>query len=202
MKSELLILLGAVGLVLLIACANIANLLLSRATSRGREIALRIALGARRARIVRQLLTESVLLGLVGGTGGVFLAFWGIHGLSWFLPPGLPRAQAIRVDGWVLIFALALSVAASLIFGLAPAVFAAGSTLQGSLNESGGRAGEGSRGRRARSLLAATEIALAMVLLVAAGLLIRSFALVTSVNPGFNPKNVIEAEVSLPQFEY
>ena len=201
-RSPLFVLLGAVGLVLLIACANIANLLLARATSRAREIALRIALGAGRWRIIRQLLTESALLGLAGGAVGIFLAYGGVQGLSSILPPGLPRAQTIYVDGWVLGFALVLSAAASVIFGLAPALFAARSSVQASLSQGAARSGEGGAGRRLRNLLAVAEIALAMVLLVAAGLLIRSFAALTSVYPGFNARHVVAAEISLPQYQY
>jgi predicted permease len=201
-RSALLVLLGAVGLVLLIACANIANLLLARATSRAREIALRIALGAGRKRIIRQLFTESVLLGLLGGFAGILLAYWGVHGIISFLPPGLPRAQTIHVDGWVLAFALVTSVAASFIFGLAPALFAALSSVQASLSQGAARSGESGAGRRMRNLLAAAEIALAMVLLVAAGLLIRSFIALTSVDPGFNARHLVTAEISLPQFQY
>ena len=200
-KSALLILLGAVGLVLLIACANIANLLLSRATSRGREFAVRIALGAGRARIVRQLLTESALLGLLGGFVGVLLAAWGVWSLRSFLPSGLTQISSIQVGGSVLAFALLLSVTATLAFGLAPALLATPSNLQTNIKEGGERTGQRG-GQQVRSFLAIAEISLAMVLLVAGGLLMRSFALVTSVNPGFDPKNVIEAEVSLPQFQY
>ena len=201
-KPALLVLLGAVALVLLIACANIANLLLARATSRAREMAVRIALGAGRSRIVRQLLTESAALGLLGGIAGVQLAYWGVHGLSSLLPPGLPQTHSIRVDGWVLGFALLLSIAASFVFGLAPALFAAGSDLQTSLREGAGRAGGSGARQRARSFLAATEVALAMVLLIGAGLLVRSFVALTSVKPGFDSRHLLKAEVSLPQFEY
>ena len=200
-KSPLLILLGAVGLVLLLACANIANLLLSRATSRGREIAVRIALGAGRARIVWQLLTESALLGLLGGFAGVLLAGWGVWGLRPFLPSEVTQISSIQVGGSVLAFALLLSLAAALAFGLAPALLATPSNLQASIKEGGERTGQRG-GQHVRSFLAILEISLAMVLLVAGGLLMRSFALVTSVNPGFDPQNVITAEVSLPQFQY
>ena len=200
-KSALLILLGAVGLVLLIACANIANLLLSRATSRRREIAVRIALGAGRARIVRQLLTESALLGLLGGIAGVLLAVWGVWSLRPFLPSGVIQISSIHVGGPVLAFALGLSLAATLAFGLAPALLATPSNLQTNIKEGGERAGQRG-GQHLRSFLAIAEISLATVLLIAGGLLMRSFALVTSVNPGFDPNHVIEAEVSLPQFQY
>jgi putative ABC transport system permease protein len=200
-KSPLLILLGAVGLVLLLACANIANLLLSRATSRNREIAVRIALGAGRARIVRQLLTESALLGLLGGFTGVLLAVCGVWGLRPFLPAEVTQISSIHVGGPVLAFALILSLAAALVFGLAPALLAMPPNLQANIKEGGERTGQRS-GQPVRNFLAIAEISLAMVLLVAGGLLMRSFARVTSVYPGFDPQNLITAEVSLPQFQY
>jgi predicted permease len=201
-KPALLMLLGAVGLVLLIACANIANLLLARASSRAKEMSVRIALGAGRGRIVRQLLTESAALGLLGGIAGTLLAYWAVRSLGSLLPAGVADVQAIRVDGHVLAFALLLSVAASFVFGLAPALFAAGSDLQKTLREGVGRAGAGGGRQDARTILAAAEIAVAMVLLVGAGLLIRSFITLTSVNPGFRSEHLTKAEVQLPQFEY
>jgi putative ABC transport system permease protein len=209
-RSALLVLLGAVGLVLLIACANIANLLLSRATSRTREMAVRTALGAGRMRIVRQLLSETAVLGLFGGAAGVAIAYWGVQALSLLLPPPasafvspiLPEVNTIRVDNFVLGFALLLSAFASFAFGLAPALFASNSNLQTSLREGEGRSGESGGRRRARSILAAAEIALAMVLLVSAGLLLRSFTKLTSVNPGYEAKHVLKADVSLPRFQY
>ena len=199
-KSAVLVLLSAVGLLLLMACANIANLLLSRGVSRAREIAVRMALGASRARIVRQLLTESALLALLGGIAGVLLAAGVVRGFQPFLPAEVVRISSIHVGGPVLAFALLLSLAAALGFGLAPALLATPSNLQSNLKD-GERTGQHG-GQRARNFLAVAEISLAMVLLVAGGLLIRSFALVTSVNPGFDPRNVTRAEVSLPQFQY
>jgi putative ABC transport system permease protein len=201
-KVALLVLLGAVGLVLLIVCANIANLLLARATSRAREIAVRATLGAGRARLVRQLLSETAVLGLLGGLLGIALAYGGVHALRSLLPSSLPVMNPVRVDNMVLGFALLLSAIAGCIFGLAPALFAANSNLQSSLREGGGRSGESAARRRARSSLAAGEIALAMVLLVVAGLLLRSFAKLTSVSPGFDARHIVQADISFPQFEY
>jgi putative ABC transport system permease protein len=186
----------------LIACANIANLLLTRATSRAREIAVRTTLGAGRGRIVRQLLSETAVLGLLGGVVGIALALWGVRVLVALIPPGVPIVNAIRVDYFVLIFALALSAIASVAFGLAPAFLVANSDLQRNLREGGVRSGESGGGRRARNILATGEIALAMMLLVAAGLLLRSFAKLTAVNPGFDVQHVVTAEVALPRFQY
>ena len=201
-RPALLLLLGAVALVLLIACANIANLLLARATFRAKEMSVRIALGAGRGRIVRQLLTESAALGLLGGVGGTLLAYWGVRVLGSLLPADLAKMQDIRVDGWALAFALSLSVTASFVFGLAPALFAAGSDVQKTLREGSGRAGAGGSRQNARTILAVAEIALAMVLLVGAGLFVRSFIAITAVSPGFSSQHLVKAEVSLPQFEY
>jgi predicted permease len=200
-RTALLVLLGAVGLVLLIACANIANLLLTRATSRSKEIAVRTALGAGRVRIIRQLLSETAVLGLLGGAVGIALAYWGVKALSSLLPSSLPQMNPIRVDYFVLGFALLLSAIAGLAFGLVPAMFAANADIQNALRE-GARSGESRNRRRARSFLAVVEISLAMVLLVTAGLLLRSFARLTSVSPGFDAQHIVKADVSLPQFQY
>lgn len=201
-RTALLVLLGGVGLVLLIACANISNLLLARASSRGKEIALRIALGAGRGRVVRQLLTESAILGSVGGFAGVLLAYWGVHVLTSFLPGNLPQVHAIRVDTSVLLFALALSLLASFLFGLAPAMFAVRSNVQATLKEGAAHSSDPGARRFARGFLAAAEVALAMVLLVAAGVSLRSFAALTSVDPGFSITHLVKADVQLPQFQY
>ncbi len=201
-RAPLLVLFGAVGLVLLIACANVANLLLTRATVRAREMAVRTTLGAGRARIVRQLLSESAVLGLLGGVAGIALAYGGVQSLSLLLPPTVPRVNAIRVDYLVLGFALLLSVVASAAFGLAPAWFAANSSLPAVLRASGARAGESPGRQRARRFLAAAEIAIALVLLVVAGLLLRSFAKLTSVRPGFAVPHILTADISLPRFQY
>ncbi|MBA2306321.1 MAG: ABC transporter permease [Acidobacteria bacterium] len=201
-KAPLLVLLGAVGLVLLIACANISNLLLTRATSRAREIAVRTALGAGRARIVRQLLSEALVLGLLGGSAGIALAYGGVQALRSLLPPTVPQVNAIGVDGWVLGFALLLSLGTACAFGLAPALFSVDANLQAGLRESGGRSSESRTRRRTRSVLAAAEVALAIVLLVAAGLLLRSFAKLLSVSPGFAVQRLVIADISLPRFQY
>ena len=201
-RPALLMLWCAVGLILLIACANIAGLLLARATTRSREIAVRTALGAGRARIVRQLLAESAALGLLGGIAGIGLAFWGVHALGSFLSQNLPQVHLVRLDSGVLAFALALSAVASIVFGLAPSFFAAKLGLQTSLREGNPRAGETRAGRRARSVLAATETALAMVLLVAAGLLLRSYSEMAAMKSGFTPENVVKANFSLYSARY
>ena len=164
-------------------------------------MAVRIALGASRARIVWQLLTESALLGLLGGVACVLLAAWAVWSLQSFVPSEVVQVSSIHVGGRVLVFVLLLSLAAALAFGLAPALLATPSNLQTNLKEGGERTGQRG-GQYVRNFLAVAEISLAMVLLVAGGLLIRSFARVTSVNPGFDPINVTEAEVSLPQFQY
>ena len=201
-KTALIVLLGCVGLVLLIACANVSNLLLARATSRTKEMALRAALGAGRARIVRQLLTESGVLGLAGGLAGVLLAYWSVRGLAVILPSNLPQPNAIRVDGSVLSFALALSIVASLLFGLAPVLFGSSSGLQTAMKDTIEPPGEGGPRRLARGLLAAAEVALAMIVLVGSGLLVRSFLALTSVRPGFDVGNLTESSVELPLSQY
>ncbi len=199
-RSPLLVLLGAVALVLVIACANLANLLLTRATSRTREIAVRTALGA--GRIVRQLLSETAVLGVIGGAAGILLAYSGVNALGSLIPESVPQLNPIRVDHVVLLFALAISAVAIFLFGLAPAFLAAKSDPQASLREGGTRSGESSGSRRARAVFAGAEIALAMVLLVAAGLLIRSFSKLTAVSPGFDTAHIVKANVALPRDQY
>jgi predicted permease len=201
-KTPLLVLLGAVGLVLLIACANIANLLLARATSRSREIAVRATLGAGRSRLIRQLLSETLVLSVIGGFAGVALAYYGVHVLTTLLPPDLTQIHSISIDYIVLGLALALSIFASCAVGLVPAFLVARSDLQSTLREGGGRSGESSASRRARNILASAEIALALVLLVAAGLLLRSFSKLTEVSPGFQVEHIVKAEVALPRAQY
>ncbi|MGH9806102.1 MAG: ABC transporter permease, partial [Terriglobia bacterium] len=199
-RTVLYTLLGAVGCVLLIACANIANLLLARATARHRELAIRTALGASRLRLVRQLLSESVLLALAGGAFGVILARWGLDALLALAPSSLPRMLEIQLDSRVLLFALCLSVLTGIIFGIAPALLAAHTDVQEGLKQ-GARGSTDARGRL-RSALVITEVALALVLLGGAGLLARSFMRLTNVDPGFVPEHATIMRLSLPEKKY
>jgi putative ABC transport system permease protein len=201
-RTALLVLLGAVGLVLLIACANVANLLLVRTVSRQKEIAIRTTLGASRRRIIQQLLTESILLGLLGGALGLLLAVWGTDLLINISPSNMPRISEITIDYRVLGFTFAISLLTGVIFGLLPALQALRFNINESL-KSEGRGVVGSSGRnRARSVLIVTEIALALVLLVGAGLLIKSFKRLGEVDPGFKPDNVMTMQLSLPRAKY
>ena len=198
-RPALLILMSAVGLVLLIACANVANLLLVRASSRQREIAIRKALGASRARLVRQMITESVLLASVGGALGLLVAVWGVAALVKFSPTNISRLGQISVDTSVLLFTLAVSVATGLVFGLAPAFHASNPNLQETLKDAARGATGGARRNRLRSVLVISEFALALMLLISAALLIRSFWQLNNVNPGFNSQNLLTARLWLPQ---
>jgi putative ABC transport system permease protein len=205
-RETLLVLLGAVSFVLLIACANVANLLLVRATGRKREIAIRASLGAGRTRIIRQLLTESVLLSLAGGTLGIVLGVIGIRALLSVNTAGLPRVgengTLVGIDWRVLAFTLLVSLGTGIIFGLIPALQGARTDLNSSLKESGGRTGTGLRQNKFRSLLVVVEIALAVILLVGSALFIRSQIALSSVNPGFDTTNVLTMRMSLtgPRF--
>jgi putative ABC transport system permease protein len=201
-RLALLILLGAVGLVVLIACANIANLLLARATGRAKEIAVRVALGAGRARLFRQLLTESVLLGLFAGLAGLALAFGGVAGIKAFASEQLPHLRSIGVDGWVLAFTLGLSILAGVLFGFAPAWQSSEVDVSEALKEGGRGSTGGAKRRRIRSVLVAAEVAIAVVLLVGAGLLLKSFYLLVQTSPGFDPRHLLKADVLLPQAQY
>jgi putative ABC transport system permease protein len=200
-RTALLILLGAVGFVLLIACANVANLLLARATLRKREIAIRSALGAGRRRIVYQLLTESVLLSLMGGVLGLVLGYAGVRGLLAINPVDIPRigehGAAVTLDWRVLVFTLLVALLTGILFGLIPAFSASRTDLSLTLKESSSRAGSGFRQNKARSILVVTEMALALILLVGAALLIRTFAMLRTVKPGFDAHNVLTMEMSL-----
>ncbi|MGH9703369.1 MAG: ABC transporter permease, partial [Candidatus Acidiferrales bacterium] len=202
-RPALLVLLGAVCLVLLIACANVANLLLSRSATRKKEIALRAALGASRWRIARQLLTESLLLSAAGGTLGLFLAVWGSDLLLRLSPAGLLDVKDLGIDFRVLGFTAGLSLLTGLIFGFAPAFEAARSSINASLQESGlaGRSSTGSN-RRVRNIFVIGEIALSLLLLVGSGLLIRSFVRLQAVNPGFNPENLLTVGLKIPVSRY
>jgi putative ABC transport system permease protein len=201
-KSPLLIFLGAVAFILLIACANVANFMLARAASRQREIAVRIALGASRWRLIRQMLIESLVLGLAGGAFGLLLAMWGIEFLSSIAQQtSAPRAKTIGLDGRVLLFTFVASILTSLIFGSVPALQASKPDLNDTLKESG-RSSGGLRKSRIRNLLVISEVALAFMLLVGAGLLINSFARLRSVDPGLNPQNVLTMNITLPRQKY
>ncbi|MFL6232025.1 MAG: ADOP family duplicated permease [Thermoanaerobaculia bacterium] len=199
-RKPLMILLGAVGFVLLIACVNVANLLLVRAAAREGEIVIRAALGAGRGRIVRQLLTESLVLALAGGAAGVALASWITRTLVALGPRGIPRLEQARVDGTALLFALGISLLAGVLFGLAPALQTSRTDLSGVIRE--GTRGSKGRGTRARGLLVVVEMALAVVLLAGAGLLIRSFSRLQNVDPGFRAGHVLTFKVTLPQGKY
>jgi predicted permease len=201
-QTVLLILLGAVGLVVLIACANIANLLLARATGRAKEIAVRVALGAGRARIFRQLLTESVFLGVCAGITGLLLAYWGVDAIKSLATNQLPHLSAIHVDAWVLAFTFALSVFAGILFGLAPAWQSSEIELNEVLRESG-RGSTGSAKRHwTRNTLVAIEVAFAVVLLIGSGLLLKSFYMLTHSSPGFDARNLLVGGVDLPKSQY
>ncbi|HTS75155.1 MAG TPA: ABC transporter permease [Bryobacteraceae bacterium] len=187
-SSALWILLAAVGLVLLIACANVANLLLARASGRVKEVALRAALGAGRARLVRQFLTESTLLAITGGAAGIALGWLGTRALVHFAPSGILRIQDVRIDATVLLFSLAVTVLTGILFGLAPALRFSRADLNDALKSTSSQAGSRSG---IRATLAAAEFALAFVLVLAAGLLAKSFARLINVNPGYDPHNVL-----------
>src|SRR6266851_1424507 len=196
MRPILIVLLVAVGFVLLISCGNVANLLLARSTSRQQEFAIRIALGAEHSRVIRQLLTESILLGLIGGVLGLALAKLGTGAALAFIPEGMPRANDIGLDGTVLVFSFLISVTAGIVFGLAPAWKATRGTVGKTLSESG-RGLAGKRGG-AQALFVSAEMAMAMVLLIGAGLMIRTLFQLWGLDPGFNPQKVTTFELSGP----
>ncbi len=202
MRTALLILSGAVAVVLAIACANLTTMLLARSSAREREFAIRVALGAGTGRLVRQTLTESVLLALLGGSAGALLALWGIDLLRGIGSHTVPRLGEVDLDGRVLAVTLFVSVATGILFGLVPALASAKPELTEALKEGGRGSTGGVRGNRIRSVLVAAEIALALVLLVGASLLIKSFVRLQNVDPGFDPKNVVTMEISLPVTKY
>ncbi len=201
-RPAMIIMFAAVGFVLLIACANVANLMLARASGRRREVAVRIALGGSRARIIRQLLTESLLLSSLAGGAGLLLAMWGTAALMKLLPGTLSQSFEVPVlSAPVLGFTLSLSLFIGLLFGLAPAVQSSKFNLNESLRE-GGRAGTaGTARQRFRNILAVAEVALSLVLLAGAGLLIESFLRLEKSNPGFQPDNTLTMELSLPYWQ-
>ncbi|MEY2575662.1 MAG: hypothetical protein QOF80_1149 [Verrucomicrobiota bacterium] len=200
-KPSLLALLGAVGFVLLIACANVANLLLARSAARQKEIAIRAAMGASRTRVLRQMLTESALLSAIGGLAGLLLSIWLTDLLMSMLPEGAPRLEQIGIDYRVLTFALGVSALTGILFGIVPALQASKLDVTSALKE-GGRSGEGHRRTSARSLLLIGEVALSLMLLVGAGLLIKSFLRLQEVRPGFNAHNVLIANLALQGPKY
>jgi predicted permease len=200
-RSSLFILLGAVSLVLLIACANVASLLLVRASGRKREFAIRVSMGATRGRIIRQLLTESILLALTGGVLGLVLGYLGVRGLLALSPGDIPRigenGSSVGIDWRVLLFTVGVSLLTGILFGLFPAIGASRPDLNSTLKESSNRSGTGFRQSKVRSLLVVSEVSLAIVLLIGAALLIRTFVALRNVNPGFNAQNVLTMEMSL-----
>src|SRR5438309_201283 len=201
-KPALLILLGAVGFVLLIACANVANLLLARAAAREKEIALRLALGASRSRLTRQFLTESVLLAFFGAGLGLLLALAGIRILKTFIPSTVSQVEAINIDASVLIFTAMVAVLTGIAFGLAPAIHGSHLNLNDALKEGGRDSAGGSKGNRARNLLVIGEVAISFVLLVGAGLLINSFMHLRSLDPGFRADHLLTMKVDLSEVKY
>ena len=200
-RSGLLVLLGAVVVVLLIGCVNIANLLLARASSRSREIAVRTALGAGRGRVVRQLLTESIVLAGIGGVIGVALSYWGVKGLVAIAPAGSPRLAEVGLDPTVLLFGAAVTGVAGVLFGLAPSIHMAREHLGLALKASG-RGPASSVGRQTRRVLIVAEVAVALVLLVGGGLLLRTFTQLQRVDLGFDPSNVLVGGVVPPAAKY
>jgi putative ABC transport system permease protein len=201
-KPALLILLGAVGFVLLIACANVANLLLARAAVREKEIALRLALGASRSRLTRQFLSESVLLAFLGGGFGLLLALAGIRVLKTFIPASIPQTQTISIDGKVLLFTALTALLTGIVFGLAPAMHASHSNLNDSLKEGGRDSASGRKGNRLRDLLVIAEVAVSFILLVGAGLLINSFLHLRNLDPGFRADHLLTMKVNLSELKY
>ncbi len=201
-RQPLWMLLGAVVLVLLIACVNIANLLLARAGSRSREIAIRAAMGASRLQVIRQLLTESILLAVMGGALGLVLAYWGIAGLQALAPRNLLRSGAIELNWTVLGFTLGISLLAGALFGLAPALQSSRADLNEALKESGRSGTGGVRRQLLRRVLVISEVALALLLVACSGLLLRSFAKLLRLNPGFNTRDLLTMQISLPQSKY
>ncbi len=201
-RPALLILLGAVGLILAIACANIANLLLARGTARQKEVALRTALGASRWRLLRQFMTETLLLALAGGACALLVAQWGVDALLALSPGDLPTAQKIGIDARVLGFSLGLSALTGIVFGIVPALQLSKTDVTSGLKEGGRGGGEGRERARVRSAFVVSQVALSLVLLIGAGLLLNSFYRLLRTNPGFDPQNLLTMEYRLPRNRY
>jgi putative ABC transport system permease protein len=202
-KPALWVMLGAVGFVLLIACANVGNLVLARATARQRELAVRAALGAGRGRLIRQMLVESLLLSIMGSTAGLLVAWWSVVALRTTIADRVPiaRLDQVSIDGTVLLFTAGAALVSALLFGIAPALTSAGARLTESLKD-GGRSGSAARGARIRSVFVVVETALALILLVGSGLLLRSFVALMRVDPGFDPAHTMTVKVSIPTAKY
>jgi putative ABC transport system permease protein len=201
-RQLLLILFGAAAFVLLIACANVANLLLARAASRQKELAIRAALGAGRRRLVRQMLIESLVLAAAGGAAGLLIAAWGIQALQSLAPSNLPRLTGVRIDTTVVLYTSLAALVTGLIFGAGPALHSAAATAGEFLKERGRADSQGSRGRRLRSAVAIAEVAVALVLAIGAGLLVRSFIAISTVDLGFNPQRILAMRINLPAVRY
>jgi len=202
-RTVLLVLLGAVGLVLLIGCVNVANLLLARSSSRAREFAIRAALGASRGQMIRQLLTESLLLAATGGGAGILIAQFSLQALVHFSPPDLARVwEGIHLDGWTLGFTAFVTLTAGLLFGLVPALQSSNFALASELNEASRGSSAGRQRQRFRAALAVSEVALALMLLIGAGLMIRSFGRLVSQQLGYNPEHLVSMDVGLPGKKY
>ena len=202
LRMAILVLLGAVGFVLLIACANVANLLLARAAGRQRELALRMSLGAGRSRIIRQLLTESVLLAGMAGVIGLLLTVWGAGFLARFVPDGISAGARSGIDARIFIFTLAVSMGTGILFGIIPALRVSGVNLSEVLKQAGARSGQGAHTRRTRDVLVVVEVALAMILLTGATLMIESFSKLRQIDLGFRTENVLSLRVPLPDPKY